>query len=125
MIDANKIILVVEDEPTYQRTLAEKLSHEGFTVISAKDGKEGLLLALERHPDLILLDLQMPKMGGIEMAKRLRMDEWGKNAKVIILSNYSDVNKTEQALENEIFNYFVKADIKLGDLVQKVKDFTK
>lgn len=126
MSDAKKTILIVEDEPAYQHTLAEKLGMEGFAVLTAKNGEEGLATALGKHPDLILLDLQMPKMDGIEMAKKLRADDWGKKAKVIILTNVSsDMNKTQQALENEIFRYLVKTDIKLEDLVQKVKDFTK
>lgn len=120
-----KTILVVEDEPSYQHTLAEKLGMEGFAILAAKDGEEGLAIALEKHPDLILLDLKMPKMDGIEMARRLRQDEWGKKAKVIILTNTSDMTKTDQALENEIFQYLVKTDIKLEDLVEKVKNFTK
>lgn len=125
MSDTKKIILIVEDEPSYQHTLAEKLGHEGFVVIGAKNGEEGLDIALEKHPDLILLDLWMPKMDGIAMAKKLREDEWGKKAKVIILTNLSDINKTEQALENEIFQYIVKTDIKIEELVSKVKDFIK
>lgn len=91
-----------------------------------KNGEEGLALALEKQPDLILLDLQMPKMGGIEMAENLRVDEWGKKAKVIILTNVSsDMNKTQQAVENKIFQYLIKTDIKIEDLVSKVKDFIK
>ena len=125
MSDTKKTILIVEDEPSYQHTLAEKLSLEGFDILTAKNGEEGLALALEKHPDLILLDLQMPKMGGIEMAKNLRADEWGNKAKVIILTNLSDMNKTEQTLENEIFHYLVKTDIKIEDLVSKVKEFIK
>jgi len=123
MSETKKTILIVEDEPSYQHTLAEKLGTEGFDVLTAKNGEDGLAAALEKHPDLILLDLQMPKMDGIEMAKNLRADEWGKKAKVIILTNFSDMNRTEQALENEIFQYLVKTDIKLEDLVQKVKEF--
>jgi DNA-binding response OmpR family regulator len=125
MSNTKKTILIVEDEPSYQHALVEKLGTEGFNVITTKNGEEGLAMALEKHPDLILLDLQMPKMDGIEMAKNIRADEWGKKAKVIILTNVSDMTKTQQALENEIFQYLVKTDIKIEDLVSKVKEFIK
>lgn len=118
-----KIILIVEDEPSYQHTLAEKLGAEGFDILIAKNGEEGLVVALEKHPDLILLDLQMPRMGGIEMAKKLREDEWGKSVKVMVITNFSDMDKTEQILKSNIFQYLVKTDIKLEDLVRRVVNF--
>ena len=78
-----KKVLVVEDERTLRDALVKKLSKEEFTVLSAKDGKEGLDTALAEHPDLILLDILMPKMNGIEVLQKLREDEWGAKAKVI------------------------------------------
>lgn len=120
-----KTVLVVEDEPFYQHTLAEKLGIERFTILTAKNGEEGLAEALKSHPSLILLDVRMPKMGGIEMAQKLREDEWGKGAKVIILTALNDMTKVEQALESDVFQYFVKADTKLESLVEKVKEMTK
>lgn len=120
-----KTVLIVEDEPAYQHTLAQKLGMEGFDVITASDGEEGLATALAKHPDLILLDIQMPKMDGIEMAKKLRADEWGKSAKIIILTNVSDEDKVAKAMETEVFEYVVKTDIKIEHLIEKVHEMTK
>ena len=68
-----KVVLVIEDDPPLREALYDKLTREGFSVFLAKNGEEGLALALREHPDLVLLDLLMPKMGGIEMARRLRL----------------------------------------------------
>ena len=82
MESLKKTILIVEDEPVYQEALVNKFNIEGFDTLTAENGEEGLSIALEKHPDLILLDLQMPKMDGIEMAKKLRQDEWEKRRRL-------------------------------------------
>ena len=116
-----KIILVVEDEESLRNALNDKLTRENFNVLEAKDGEEGLEIALKYHPDLILLDLLMPKMNGIEMAGKLRQDKWGKNAKIIILTNLMETEKVQRELENSVYEYLIKNDIKLDDVVKKVK----
>jgi CheY-like chemotaxis protein len=118
----NKKILVVEDEPSYQRILKEKLGSEGYEVISAMNGEDGLAQAFKYHPELILLDIRMPKMDGLEMIKMLRYDVWGKTAKVIMLTNISEVEKVQQAIESEVFIYLVKADTKLEYIVDRIKE---
>jgi len=119
-----KKILVIEDEPAYQHTLAEKLGMEGFVVLGAKNGEEGLVMALREHPDLILLDIIMPKMDGITMLSKLREDEWGKDVKVVIFSNLAEMGKVASDLKDKgVYKYIVKTDIKLGDLVQKIREF--
>lgn len=124
-MDAKKIVLVTEDESAYRRILTERLTSEGFEVVAAKNGEEGLALALEKHPDIILLDLVMPEMDGIEMAHKLREDEWGKSAKVIILTNLTDMVKVQEALDNRIFDFFVKTDVELEELVKKINDMLR
>jgi len=116
-----KIILITEDEEPIRKILVEKLNSEGFSTIEASNGQQGLDLALSEHPDLIILDIVMPKMDGMEMLKELRKDDWGKNAKVVILTNLSDTQTLSQIMENEVFEYFVKTDIKLEEFVQKIK----
>ena len=121
----NKKVLVieeVEDDALLRRVLHDKLVLEGFGVLEANNGEEGLAVALERHPDLILLDILMPKMGGLAMLKKLREDEWGKTARVIILTNYDDVEKIADALGNRVFEYYLKADTPLDELIRKVKE---
>ena len=115
------LILVVEDERLLIKALGDKLRLEGFEVLEAHNGKEGLALAIEKHPDLILLDIIMPVMDGISMLQELRKDEWGKYASVLMLTNLTDADKTEESLKNGAFDYLIKADWKLGDLVIKIR----
>lgn len=120
-MDTKKTILVIEDEIPLQSALAEKLSHEGFAVLNAKNGEEGLDTALRLHPDLILLDIVMPKMDGIAMLKKLRVDAWGKKARVIMLTNLSDNEKVAEAMKNQAFDYLVKSDVKIAEIIEKIK----
>ena len=82
MTQQNKKILIVEDEEDMLRALVDELGHEGFETLEAKNGKEGLSIALKERPDLILLDILMPEMDGMAVMKHLRGDVWGK--KVLI-----------------------------------------
>ncbi len=123
MVDASqKRILLVEDEPAIARAMADKLTTEGFTVLRASDGEEGLAIATKEHPDLILLDVVMPKMDGMSMLTSLRKDAWGKEAKVIFLTNLSEMEAVQKATELGVFDYIVKSDWKLSDVVRKVRE---
>jgi len=117
-----KTILVIEDEPALLGALTTKLENEGFSTLEAKNGQEGLDLALSAHPDAILLDIIMPKMDGITMLKKLREDEWGKKVLVLILTNLSDDRKVAEALEQNTFDYLVKSNWTLEDVVKKIKE---
>lgn len=81
-------ILLIDDEEIFVRMYQKFLENNSFTVSTAGDGQEGLKKALEEHPDLILLDIYMPKMDGMAMLKELRNDAWGKTARVIVLTNF-------------------------------------
>ncbi|MBI3485523.1 response regulator [Candidatus Daviesbacteria bacterium] len=120
-MENQKKILVVEDEQILRQALIGKLTHEGFSVQMASDGEEGLRSALSEHPDLILLDIVMPTMDGVTMLKKLREDDWGQKANVIILTNLSDAEKMEESLKAGVHDYLIKADWKLEDLVEKIK----
>ncbi|MBP9669346.1 MAG: response regulator [Candidatus Pacebacteria bacterium] len=120
-MNEKKIILLVEDEAPAALALQGALTHHGFEVLVAEDGEKGLALAKEKHPDLILTDLKMPKMGGMEMIAELRKDEWGKDVEVIILTNMSEVEMLEKAMENKAFFYIIKGDSSMADIVSKVE----
>lgn len=120
-----KKILIVEDEMPQLGILCDKFLIEGFRIIEAKNGIDGLRLAISEKPDIILLDVLMPKMDGLEMVKKLREDEWGRSVPLIILSNSADVEKIEQAMENQVYAYFVKTDTKIEEVVEKVKTILK
>lgn len=116
-----KTILVVEDEKLILQALESKLSHEGFCVLQAADGEMGLSVALEKHPDLILLDIVMPKMDGMTMLGKLREDDWGKTVPIIVLTNLADDAKISQSMRSNVFDYLIKTDWKIDDVVRKVK----
>jgi len=115
-----KIILIVEDEAPLRQALADKLGREGFKVLEAVNGQEGLERALKEHPDLILLDIAMPIMDGTTMLKNLRKDKWGKRVSVIILTNYSAVEKVPEVLESGAHDYIVKSS-RLEDIINLIK----
>ncbi len=117
-----KKILIVEDERDIRQTLVDKFTDEGFDVFNAENGKKGLELALKEHPDLILLDIIMPVMDGITMAEKMREDKWGKNVSIIMLTNLSDVEKVSKVLESGVYEYLIKSDWKIADLVKRVKE---
>jgi DNA-binding response OmpR family regulator len=117
-----KKILIVEDEAPMRRAVKDKFSREGFTVFEARNGKEGLDAALKEHPDLILLDVLMPIMDGLEMLQHVRADEWGKNVPIVLLTNFSDIDKIAKALEDGASDFLVKSEWKLEDVVLKVKE---
>jgi len=117
-----KKILVVEDDVPELNALRDKFTREGFSILTAKNGEEGLAIALREHPDLILLDIIMPVMDGITMLVKLREDSWGGAVTVIILSNLADQEKVTEALTHGTHDYLVKSDWKLEDVVKKVKE---
>ncbi|MCK9345106.1 MAG: response regulator transcription factor [Candidatus Pacebacteria bacterium] len=122
MNENKKIILVVEDEEPLQLVLRDILTTEGYKVFEAKNGVEGLEIALHEHPHLILLDILMPKMDGLEMLKKLREDAWGKTASVIVLTNLSDNEDVAKAVESDVFEYFVKSDIKIDEVIARIRE---
>lgn len=120
----NKKILIAEDESAMLDALVDKFKREGVgEPLTARDGEAGLAIALKEHPDLLLVDILMPKMDGLTMVKRLREDEWGKTAKVIILTNFDttdemlkDVSAAEPAF------YLLKSNWTMEDVVLKSKE---
>jgi len=120
--EKKSVILIVDDESSLRHALADKLSFEGFSALEAKNGEEGLALALSSHPDLILLDIVMPVMDGISMLKNLRDDKWGKKVKVIMLTNLDGGGKVADAVAWGTPEYLVKSDWKLEDVVIKIRE---
>jgi len=120
-----KTILLVEDEPTLQKTLSTALTQEGYMVKNALDGEAGLRLAKEIKPDIILLDLILPKMDGFEVLGELKKDETVKNIPVIVLTNLESTQDIEKALTLGATNYLVKANYDLKDVIEKVKENIK
>ena len=120
--NSNKKVLVVEDDRILRRVVVDNLKADGFIAIEAEDGLAGLQLALSEHPDLMLVDVVMPKMDGISLLEKLREDAWGKTAQVIMLTNLSDTDKIAFAEKKGVSDYLVKADWDITSIIDKVKD---
>ncbi len=116
-----KKILFIEDEPTLQKVLGEILAAEDFQIISATDGEMGLRLAQTEKPDLILLDLVLPRLHGLEVLKKLKANEATKVIPVIILTNIEEAAGVEAALELGAMTYLVKANYSLPEIAEKIK----
>jgi CheY-like chemotaxis protein len=118
---SSKTVLIVEDDKAFRLLLSNAFTAGGVKTLQAKNGAEGLALALEKHPDFILLDLLMPKMGGEEMLQKLRTDEWGKNVPVFVLTQVEDTNKIADMIAQNIDGYFLKSDRSIESIVEDVK----
>jgi DNA-binding response OmpR family regulator len=116
-----KKILFIEDEDALQKTFRDVLEKEGYQMISALDGESGLRLAKSQKPDLILLDLILPKKDGFEVLKELKEDENTREIPVIVLTNLEDIESVEKAIELGATTYLVKAQYSLKEVIQKVK----
>lgn len=116
-----KTILLIEDEAALQKTMGDVLSQEGYKILSALDGEVGVRIAKEKIPDLILLDLVLPKMMGFEVLQRLRKDEATKDIPVIVLTNLENLENVQQATNLGATTYLIKANYELQEVVLKVK----
>jgi len=116
-----KKILFIEDESVLQKTFEKALRAEGYDIISALDGETGLKLAQTQKPDLILLDLILPRLNGFEVLKKLKEDPQTKEIPVIILTNLERMSDIDKALELGATTYLVKVNYSLEEVVKKIK----
>lgn len=117
-----KKILFIEDEQALQKNLKKALANEGFPLISAFNGEEGLNLAKKEKPDLILLDLILPKLDGFGVLKKLKEDPETEKIPILILTNLEDPYDIQKALELGANKYLVKANYELEDVIKKIKE---
>lgn len=118
-----KTILLIEDDPFIAGIYKEKLTIEGFNVLHAEDGLQGLNLALTQKVDLMLLDILIPKLSGVDLLARLRQDEKGKSVPVIALTNLSGKNDEETVMSYGAKDYLVKSDYTPGQVVEIVRKY--
>ena len=117
-----KTIIFIEDEPTLQKTVGRFLENEGYEIKSAIDGETGLAMVKKIKPDLVLLDLILPKKDGFEVLKEIKEDETTKNIPVIILTNLEKTADVEKTLSLGATTYLVKANYELEEIVKKIKE---
>ena len=121
MTGNGKKILFVEDEEELQRAMGTMLEQKGFTVIRAMDGDIGLATARKEVPDLILLDLILPKKSGFEVLTEIKKDPAIKNIPVIVLTNLEGSEDVEKAISLGAMTYLVKANYNLNDIFGKIE----
>lgn len=117
-----KKVLVVEDDEALRSALVEQFAVAGYQTLQAEDGEQGLVTALAEHPDLIILDIVMPVMDGHTMAKKLREDEWGRDARIIVLTNLkSEMKDMNEIVDHGNPTYLVKANTTLSTVIEEAK----
>lgn len=121
----NYTIALIEDEEITSKVVAEELIEAGFTVIKAFDGAEGLELIKAQMPDLVLLDIMMPKMQGFDVLKAVKADPNTKNIPVIILTVLSDDESVKKGIEMGANDYIVKSKHAVAEIPEKIKKFLK
>jgi DNA-binding response OmpR family regulator len=114
-------VLLVEDDSFLLGMYATKFELENFEVVTAEDGEKGLRLAKEKQPDVILLDLLMPKMNGFEVLHGIKSDETTKSIPVILLTNLNQKEEIDRGLAMGAADYLIKAHFMPSEVVDKIK----
>lgn len=126
MADTNsKKILLIEDDVFLSSLLKNRLKKEGFETIYAKDGEEAVKILSETKPDLILLDIMLPKKSGFEVMEEIRSDPQLQiqDVPIIIISNLGQPEDITKGKQLGAADYFIKAKTSIDDLIEKVKGF--
>ena len=118
-------VLLVEDEPLLGNLLKQRLEKEGFKVILNRDGAEALKTLKDFKPDLILLDIILPKVSGFEFMETIRNDPQFQRAPIIIVSNLGQESDVTKGQSLGAVGYLVKAQVSIEEIIEKVKEFLK
>ncbi len=113
-------ILFIEDEAAMQKAVSEFLGAKGYHVVSALDGELGVNMAKNSSPDLILLDIILPKKNGFDVLRDLKSDEKTKSIPVIVLTNLSQMDDVSQMMDMGVTTYLVKNDQSLQDILRVI-----
>jgi DNA-binding response OmpR family regulator len=119
------VIFLVEDDPLLVKMYTSKLTSEGFQVLTAQDGEQALEIAQKEKIDLIVLDIMMPKLSGLDFLAKLRQTPRGKDTPVIVLTNLTQKEETRKALDLGVKEYLVKADHTPRELIAKIREHLK
>jgi CheY-like chemotaxis protein len=118
-------VLLAEDDRFLRRAAEVELRKHGYVVLAAADGEEALRIAMEQIPDIILLDLIMPKMHGFEVLRKLKQQESTAKIPVVIMSNLGQEQDVQQAMADGAMAYLIKSDLSLKDLSRNVEQALK
>jgi len=118
-------VLFVEDDPTVAQMYRLKLELDGYQVIMAKDGEEGLRLANEVDPDIVFLDIRLPKVDGFAVLEGLRATDRTRNVPVVILSNYGEQELVDRGLKLGALEYLIKSQTTPANLSRGVENWLR
>jgi len=118
-------ILIIEDDKFLRDLMSQKLLHEGFTVKEALDGEEGIKSALEDTPDLILLDLILPRIDGFAVLEKMKSEPKLASLPILILSNLGQKEDVTRAMSLGAVDFLIKSNFTLGEVVEKIKAVLK
>jgi DNA-binding response OmpR family regulator len=116
-----KQILLIDDDTVIREMYATALVKAGLDIVMAENGTQGIELALKHKPAVILLDIEMPDMDGHHVAEKLRLDSWGKTAKIIFLTNRSEPAHVAHAVTLKSEDYIVKANVPVKEVINRVR----
>ena len=114
-------VLIADDDEVIREMYQVAFTAAGINVITAANGNECVELALKHHPNAILVDIMMPVLNGHEAVDKIRLDKWGKKAKIIYLTNMSDAENVVHAVENGTEKYIVKANASPKEVINQVR----
>ncbi|MFZ3074310.1 MAG: response regulator [Minisyncoccales bacterium] len=120
-----KKILIVEDDKFLRELIVRKLSNEGYDVVEAVDGEQGVLKIKETKPDLVLLDLILPGIDGFEVLAQKKEDPFTVSIPVIVLSNLGQKEDVDKGLSLGATDYLIKAHFTPGEIIEKVRNIIK
>lgn len=116
-------ILIVEDDPVLVKMYQKKFETQQFDVEIARDGEEGIRKLKEFFPDIVLMDIMMPKLNGIEALEKIKQDDTIKDIPILILTNLSTSDDAQTAIKKGAAGYLVKSDYTPSEILEKVKQF--
>lgn len=119
---SSKNILIVEDSEYLAESLSDMMEIRGHVPTIAKNGRTGVELALDNHPDLILLDIRLPDIDGYEVYKRVRNDSWGKQAKIVVLTASESIENISKNIDLPTSLVLFKPDWSMPDLMIKLDE---
>ena len=114
-------ILVIEDDTFLRELIVQKLLKEGYEIVEAVEGEDGIKKVTEENPDIILLDIILPGIDGFEVLKKIKADEKVKDIPVIILSNLGQQDDIDKGIKLGAKDYLIKAEFTPGEIVEKVR----
>jgi two-component system alkaline phosphatase synthesis response regulator PhoP len=115
-------ILIIDDAKDLREAMTDILELKGYNVVTADRGESGVATALSEHPDLILLDLRMPDIDGFEVIRKVRENDWGKTAKILILTASGESDEIPKDIEMSIDDFLLKTEWGLDNIAIKIRE---